>query len=84
MPGDRSSGTGIGIKVRDLAQPDYLGRVVELMEKYSDVPMDYADATLVLLAEQLNVSEIITLDRRGFSVFRFFRDRPFRLVLDQI
>jgi predicted nucleic acid-binding protein len=43
--------------------------------------MDYADATLVLLAEHLNVLNIMTLDRRGFSVFRTGRKRPLRLVL---
>jgi predicted nucleic acid-binding protein len=32
--------------------------------------MDYADATLVLLAEDLGASEILTLDRRGFSTYR--------------
>mgnify|MGYP003519719854 CR=1 FL=1 len=35
--------------------------------------MDYADATLVLLAEALNVNEILTLDRRGFSAYRIKR-----------
>ena len=52
------------------------------MEKYADTPMDFADATLVLLAEALGQSEILTLDRRGFSVFRTRRGRPFRRVLD--
>jgi len=53
------------------------------MEKYSDVPMDYADATLVLLAEHLGVFEILTLDRRGFSAYRSSRGKRFSLVLDQ-
>ncbi len=44
--------------------------------------MDYADATLVLLAEQLNVPDV-TLDRRGFTVFRIHRNKPFRLILDR-
>jgi predicted nucleic acid-binding protein len=43
------------------------GPVVAYLEKYSDTPMDYADATLVLLAEALEVHEVLTLDRRGFS-----------------
>ena len=72
-----------GLEVYDFAQPDDLRKTVELMEKYSDIPMDYADATLVLLAEQLNVSDILTLDRRGFTVFRSFRNKPFHLILDQ-
>jgi predicted nucleic acid-binding protein len=55
---------------------------VELMEKYRDVPMDFADATLVLLAEGPDLREIPTLDRRGFAAYRTRPGRPFDLVLD--
>lgn len=44
--------------------------------------MDFADATLVLLAEALSVNEILTLDRRGFSTYRTRTRRGFRLALD--
>jgi predicted nucleic acid-binding protein len=53
----------------------------QLMDRYSDTPMDFADATLVLLAEDLGVSEILTLDRRGFSTYRTSKGKSFRLVL---
>jgi hypothetical protein len=53
------------------------------MEKYADLPMDYADATLILLGERLEVYEILTLDRRGFSVFRSSRGKHFSLILDR-
>jgi predicted nucleic acid-binding protein len=53
-----------------------------LMRKYADTPMDFADATLVALAEQMDVRDILTLDRRGFSTYRTSSGRPFRLVLD--
>jgi len=43
--------------------------------------MDYADATLVLLAERLGVFEILTLDYRGFTVFRSSKGKSFSLVL---
>lgn len=72
-----------GLEVHDFAQPDNLEKAVDLMEKYADIPMDYADATLVLLAEQLNIPDIITLDRRGFTVFRILQKKAFRLILDQ-
>jgi hypothetical protein len=52
-----------------------------LMRKYADTPMDVADATLVLLAQQTDVADILTLDRRGFSTFRFNGHERFRLVL---
>jgi len=50
------------------------------MERYRNVPMDYADATLVALGEELGTETIFTLDHRGFSVYRFNQRRAFRLV----
>jgi predicted nucleic acid-binding protein len=43
--------------------------------------MDFADATLVLLAQQLSVFDILPLDRRGFSVHQSPAGTAFRLVL---
>lgn len=72
-----------GAQVYDFAQPTELREAAVLMERYADTPMDYADATLVLLGEGLGVQDILTLDRRGFSVYRMKRRRSFHLVLDQ-
>lgn len=44
-------------------------RTIELMEKYKNVPMDLADATLVALAETNNLRQIFTLDG-DFFVYR--------------
>ncbi|MBI2316853.1 MAG: PIN domain-containing protein [Betaproteobacteria bacterium] len=41
-----------------------------LVRKYSDQPMDFADATVVLLAARAGVREILTADRRDFAVYR--------------
>ena len=57
-----------------------LKRVSVLMEKYRDVPMDYADATLVALGEELGTDLVFTLDRRGFSAYRLNQRKTFRLV----
>ncbi len=57
-----------------------LRRVAVLMEKYRNVPMDFADATLVALAKELETDAVFTLDRRGFSVYRLNRNKPFRIV----
>ena len=54
-----------------------LGRALELMEKYRDVPMDFADATLVTLAEDATTDEVFTLDRRGFHVYRIHGRKAF-------
>ena len=66
----------------DISRPSELHEAVRLMEKYADIPMDYADATLVLLADGLEVWEILTLDRRGFSTYRTKGRRAFRLLLN--
>ena len=71
-----------GVAVYDLCQAPELEASATLMEKYSDTPMDFADATLLLLAEALGHHELLTLDRRGFSVFRTRKGRALRLVLD--
>ena len=56
-----------------------LQRCRTLMEKYSDLPMDFADATLVVLAEELNTDLIFTVDR-DFHVYRIRGRKPFRVV----
>jgi predicted nucleic acid-binding protein len=52
------------------------------MERHADAPMDFADATLLLLADVLEIVDVVTLDRRGFSTYRTAEGRSMRLVLD--
>lgn len=47
-----------------------------LMRRYASVPMDFADACLVHLAEELDVGRILTLDA-DFAIYRWRRTRPF-------
>ena len=47
-----------------------LGRMAELMGKYRDLPMDFADASVVAAAERLGTRQVFTLDR-DFYVYRF-------------
>ena len=58
-----------------------LTAAAELMAKYADTPMDFADASLVLLGKRLKIYAICTLDRRGFQTYRVGR-KAFQLVLD--
>jgi predicted nucleic acid-binding protein len=50
-------------------EPKDFSRIIELCEKYADLPMDFADATLVLAAEQTGIKEIISVDS-DFYVYR--------------
>lgn len=57
-----------------------LQRSRELMQKYQTLPMDYADATLVVLAEDLDTVLILTTDSRDFSVYRSRGRNRFEIV----
>jgi len=56
-----------------------LSRASALMAKYQDIPMDFADATLVSLAEEIDVVEILTLDHRGFGSYRIRGKTTFKI-----
>ena len=55
-------------------------RVRKLLDKYAALPMDFADATLVALAEELDCTSVFTTDRSDFSVYRVKGRKPFRIV----
>ena len=70
------------VEVHDLSRPPELHEAVTLMEGSTNLPMDFADATLLLLAEALGIHDLLTLDRRGFNAFRTREGEALRLVLD--
>jgi predicted nucleic acid-binding protein len=57
-----------------------LKRAKRLMEKYKDIPMDYADATLVSIAEDLSITEVVTFDVKDFSIYRLSSKQPFVIL----
>jgi predicted nucleic acid-binding protein len=68
-----------GLSLAPLDEAD-APRMRELMEKYRDLPMDLADAALVRVAERESATEIFTLDRKHFSIYRPGRRRRFSIV----
>ena len=56
-------------------------QLIDWLEKYRDLPMDLADASLVILAERLGLDQVLTLDRRDFDVYRLSGGRKFEQVL---
>jgi predicted nucleic acid-binding protein len=56
-----------------------LRRSRELMEAYQDLPMDFADSTLVVLAEELESDIVLTTDRRDFETYRIAGRKRFRI-----
>lgn len=51
-----------------------------LMTKYADRPMDFADATLVHVAGREGIADILTIDHDDFETYRFGRNRRFRIA----
>ena len=58
-------------------EPAELPGLATLMRKYADRPMDLADASLVWLANKLDITDIITVDRADFAVYRNAKRRAF-------
>ena len=61
--------------------PEYRAKIPGLMRRYADLPMDLADASLVLLAESLGHGRILSTDQRDFRAYRWKSRRPFEPLL---
>lgn len=59
----------------------HLPRVEALMQKYKALPMDLADASLVILAEQSGSGDILSTDTRDFGAYRWKNRKPFKNLL---
>jgi predicted nucleic acid-binding protein len=57
-----------GLRIHELANTD-LERIISLISKYRDRPMDLADASLVVTSEVLGITQIISIDR-DFEIYR--------------
>ena len=51
-----------------------------VLRKYRDRKIDLADACLIRLAEEFETADILTLDQ-DFAVYRWSRNKPFRILL---
>ena len=65
--------------ILDISSRD-LPAIQSLMRKYSDQPMDFADASLVHVASRERLDEMFTLDRRDFGVYRLKKNRAFTIL----
>jgi hypothetical protein len=66
--------TILSIEDQDLPSLD------SLMRKYHDRPMDFADATLVHLADREAFSTVFTVDHDDFETYRIGGRKNFRIV----
>ena len=66
------------LRIEPVADHEALARIIA---QYASLPCDYADASLIALAERTGVTAIATLDQRDFSVYRLRGRKRFRLLL---
>jgi predicted nucleic acid-binding protein len=59
---------------------DELPEIHALMSRYWDRPMDFADATLVYLANRESISTILTIDQNDFVTYRIAGKRRFNIL----
>lgn len=76
-----ASARGGAFEIFDLTKGHWR-RLEALMKHSADLPMDLADASLVLLAEEQNDGRILSTDRRDFRTYRWKGRKPFKNLLD--
>lgn len=65
--------------VADLTVADF-ARMAQLVERYADLPLGTSDASVIALAERLDLDEVVTLDHRHFTVVRPRHVKAFTLL----
>jgi predicted nucleic acid-binding protein len=60
--------------------PEDVTRGADLLETYADLPLGFVDASIVAMAERLDVATLVTTDRRHFAVVRPAHVPRLRLV----
>ena len=68
-----------GVTVLPISDPD-LPDIEALMRKYHDRPMDFADATLVHLAQRESLSTVFTIDHDDFETYRVGGRKRLRIL----
>lgn len=58
--------------------------ISEVMQKYTDQSIDFADASLVCLAHRERIDHVMTVDHRHFSLFRTIDGKPFTILPEPI
>ena len=68
-----------GLTIQTLGADDF-GQIGAIMERYGDRDIDFADASLIWLADRLNSTAVLTLDRGDFEVYRLSNGKAFQII----
>lgn len=61
-----------------------LERAADLLDKYADSRVDFVDCVIVALAERLNITRVLTVDRRHFSLFKPKHSSFFEIIPESL
>lgn len=61
----------------------HVSQIIKLLIKYEELPMDLADASLVILAEELKHGDIVSTDSRDFQTYRWKNHQPFNNLFEK-
>lgn len=70
-----------GVIIHEIKQSN-IKRIIDLTKKYSDRPMDFADATLVIAAEERGIRQIISIDS-DFNIYRLYNKMKIENIFAQ-
>jgi predicted nucleic acid-binding protein len=62
------------------ASIESLKKAKNLMKKYADLPMDYADASTVCLAAETGIQNVVTFDKKDFAIYRLPKKKGFTIM----
>lgn len=68
-----------GIHIHDVPVADYEA-IAGYIDKYADHDVDFADAALVWLADRTGQRDILTVDKKDFSVYRLRGNKHFAMI----
>ncbi len=69
-----------GVEVFEISV-NKIKRIIEITVKYKDIPMDLADASLIIVSEETGIKEILTIDN-DYYIYRTIKKEMIKNVLD--
>jgi predicted nucleic acid-binding protein len=71
---------GRGVYRLEPFSPEDVAEAVAVIERFPELEVGLADASVVVLANRHGTRDVLTLDERHFRVLKRPRDLPFRLL----
>lgn len=69
-----------GVEIYNISQ-DELAQIITMMEKYSNIPMDLADSSLMFIASKEKIKNILSIDS-DFDIYRTFKKQSLNNLLN--